>query len=215
MRIPNVNSDFEGIKVACVGDSLTYGTTLLNRRVESYPSRLAKLLGKDFDVLNLGFSGHALSKKSEKCLLNTPVIELLESYAPDYVLLLIGTNDARLKNFSTDDEFAANYKLLVSTIMNLPSSPKLIAMTCPMVYAENDPRSADFSTEILARLVQVQRAILNLQKISYVDLYNITQGKTTLYSDDKLHFNAKGAKFLAHKMYTIIQDCENKKNTEN
>ena len=213
MRIPNVNSNFEGIKVACVGDSLTYGTTLLNRRVESYPSRLAKLLGNDFDVLNLGFPGHALSKKSEKCIFNTPVFEILENYAPDYVLLLIGTNDARLKNHTTDDDFATNYKQMISNIINLPSAPKLIAMTCPMAYAEESQKFTDFSGEILARLVQVQRAILNLQKISYIDLYNVTQERIALYSDDKLHFNAKGAKFLAHKMYTIIHDCEN--NTEN
>ena len=36
----------ERIKVACVGNSVTYGYGLENRETESYPSRLQALLGE-------------------------------------------------------------------------------------------------------------------------------------------------------------------------
>ena len=47
MRMPDVKNNFDGIKVACVGDSLTYGTTLLNRRVECYPRSEERRVGKE------------------------------------------------------------------------------------------------------------------------------------------------------------------------
>ncbi|MDE7191600.1 MAG: hypothetical protein K2O35_03965 [Clostridia bacterium] len=210
MRIPYVNVDFEGIKVACVGDSLTYGTTLLNRKVESYPARLAKLLGKGYDVVNLGFAGYALNRNSAKCYLNLPALELLQQYSPDYVIMLLGTNDARQKNFTTEDDFATAYRSIVNSIVELDSKPKIIAMTSPMAYVDTNLREYDFSIENLAKIVNIQREILSEYNIPYIDLYNITQGKTSLYSEDMLHFNSKGAKFLAFKTYTAVKELEGK-----
>ena len=212
MRIPNVNVNFEGIKVACVGDSLTYGTTLLNRKVESYPARLGKLLGKDFDVLNLGFAGYAVNRRSAKCYLNLPALNLLKEYSPDYVILLLGTNDARKKNFTSEVDFSNGYKTIITAINNLEKKPTIIAMTSPMAYCDTNQCEFDFSHENLKKIVQIQRAILSENQIPYVDLYNITQDKTALYSDDMLHFNSKGAKFLAFKSYTSIKEFEDKKN---
>ena len=211
MRIPDVNVNFGGIKVACVGDSLTYGTTLLNRKIESYPARLAKMLGKDFDVLNLGFAGYSVNRQSAKCYLNLPALNLLKQYSPDYVILLLGTNDARKKNFTTEIDFTNGYKSIISSISNLDSRPQLIAMTSPMAYSDTTKYELDFSHENLFKIVQLQRAVLSEFQVPYIDLYNITQDKTALYSDDMLHFNSKGAKFLAFKAYTAIKEFEERK----
>ncbi|MDE6605168.1 MAG: hypothetical protein K2K85_04005 [Clostridia bacterium] len=208
MRIPYVNVNFEGIKVACVGDSLTYGTTLLNRKVESYPARLAKLLGKGFDVVNLGFAGYALNRHSAKCYLNLPALNLLEQYSPDYVIMLLGTNDARQKNFTSEEDFSNAYRSIINSINNLKSKPQIIAMTSPMAYVDANSREFDFSLENLSKIVKIQRALLSEYQIPYIDLYNITQGKTSLYSEDMLHFNSKGAKFLAFKTYTAVKEFE-------
>ena len=197
MRIPNVNVNFEGIKVACVGDSLTYGTTLLNRKVESYPARLAKMLGKDFDVLNLGFAGYAVNRQSAKCYLNLPALNLLKEYSPDYVIMLLGTNDARKKNFTSELDFSNGYKAIINSINNLEKQPTLIAMTSPMAYTDTTKFELDFSHENLKKIVGLQKAILNEYHTPYIDLYSITQDKTALYSADMLHFNSKGAKLVA------------------
>ena len=42
------------IKVACIGDSITSGFTLLNPRRDSYPSLLQKMLGDGYEVRNFG-----------------------------------------------------------------------------------------------------------------------------------------------------------------
>ncbi|HIV08528.1 MAG TPA: hypothetical protein IAC79_00230, partial [Candidatus Spyradenecus faecavium] len=35
-------------RVACIGDSITYGTGLADRAAQAYPARLQALLGKDY-----------------------------------------------------------------------------------------------------------------------------------------------------------------------
>ncbi len=210
MRIPCVNVNFEGIKVACVGDSLTYGMTLLNRKVESYPARLAKLLGKNFDVVNLGFAGYALNRHSAKCYFNLPALSLLEQYSPNYVIMLLGTNDARQKNFTNEADFSNAYRSIINSIINLKSKPQIIAMTSPMAYVDTNLREFDFSHENLLKIVKIQKEILSEYQIPYIDLYNITQGKTSLYSEDMLHFNSKGAKFLAFKTYSAVKEFESR-----
>ena len=40
------------IKVACVGNSITYGTGLADRATQSYPVQLQKLLGEHYEVEN-------------------------------------------------------------------------------------------------------------------------------------------------------------------
>ena len=42
------------IKVACIGDSITSGFTLLNPCRDSYPSLLQKMLGDGYEVRNFG-----------------------------------------------------------------------------------------------------------------------------------------------------------------
>src|SRR5690242_3130681 len=39
----------EPIRVACVGDSITYGYGIKDREYESYPAQLAELLGKKWE----------------------------------------------------------------------------------------------------------------------------------------------------------------------
>ncbi len=48
---------FAGTKIACVGDSITYGSGISNRETNSYPYFLQKLLGDGYEVVNFGNPG--------------------------------------------------------------------------------------------------------------------------------------------------------------
>ncbi len=56
---------FTQIKVACVGDSITFGFTIENRDQNSYPAQLGRLLGKNWEVKNFGVIGATLLKKGD------------------------------------------------------------------------------------------------------------------------------------------------------
>lgn len=46
-----VNQNFKMTKLACIGDSITSGFTLLNPRRDCYPSLLQKMLGDNPDIV--------------------------------------------------------------------------------------------------------------------------------------------------------------------
>ena len=50
----------EKIRVACVGDSITFGSGIRDRQTNSYPAQLGRLLGEKWEARNFGVSGATL-----------------------------------------------------------------------------------------------------------------------------------------------------------
>ena len=60
ISVEEENESSEMYRIACVGDSITYGFGLDDIRNESYPAMLEKLMGSRFEVKNFGRSGAGL-----------------------------------------------------------------------------------------------------------------------------------------------------------
>ena len=206
LKIEDNKMDFSGKKVACVGDSLTYGTTLLNRKKECYPARLQRLLGSNYDVINLGLVGHTVNSFCSKFWGQPKMIKVLNDYAPDYILFMLGTNDANLKNWMDENVFRSEYTKLVNYLLNLPSNPTIIALTPPSAFSDTCEREVGFDVEVLDKIVNIQKSVLQELDIKFIDLYSMTKDKEHLYSIDKQHFNSHGAKFLAYVAYLGLKD---------
>lgn len=206
IKITDIHADFPGTKIACVGDSLTYGTTLFNRRKDCYPARLNKLLGDNFDILNLGMVGHTVSSFTSKYWGQKYAFKFLEAYLPDYILLMLGTNDARTRNWSDETIFRQEYGKLLDMLQALPSSPKILALTSPSAFEDTPLHEEDFSLEVLDKIVRIQRSVLMERGTDYIDIHALTKDKEHLYAMDKLHFNTKGAKFVAYASYLKLKD---------
>lgn len=54
------------VKVACIGDSITYGLGLEDRDRDSYPAQLQRLLGAEYQVGNFGKSGATLLRHGHR-----------------------------------------------------------------------------------------------------------------------------------------------------
>ena len=61
--LTNIFAQPSKIKVACIGNSVTYGYGLKNPITESYPVQLQKMLGEKYEVKNFGHSGATLLRK--------------------------------------------------------------------------------------------------------------------------------------------------------
>ena len=55
----------EVVRVACVGDSITYGAGVANRGKNNYPKVLGGLLGAGYERRKFGVSGATLHKKGD------------------------------------------------------------------------------------------------------------------------------------------------------
>src|SRR5689334_12958 len=65
--LPLRESDFPSpIRLACVGDSITYGHLIPNREQTSYPSQLQVLLGPKWQIGNFGRNGATVLRKSPR-----------------------------------------------------------------------------------------------------------------------------------------------------
>ena len=59
-------------RVACIGDSLTWGFSLPDPRQQSYPSLLQERLGAEYEVRNFGCNG-----ASVRCDADLPYVETM------------------------------------------------------------------------------------------------------------------------------------------
>jgi uncharacterized protein (TIGR03382 family) len=123
-------------KVACVGDSITVGARS-STPAQTYPAQLGVLLGADFQVMNFGVGGTTLLRSGDSPYVNTPQYGASGTYAPDIVLIMLGTNDAKAANWSKSAAFNGDYKSLLAHYGGLASHPKIFVMLPPPVFGDN------------------------------------------------------------------------------
>src|SRR6516164_7032395 len=83
------------VKVACIGDSITYGSGLSDRQNECYPAVLGLLLGDDYEVRNYGVSGATMLKSGDHPYWDTSAFSESSNWQPDIVIIMLGTNDSK------------------------------------------------------------------------------------------------------------------------
>src|SRR4051812_7771397 len=86
------------IKVACVGDSITFGAGIKDRDKNSYPAQLQGLLGSGYEVKNFGVSGATLLKEGDKPYWKEKAFEAAKKFEPNIVIIKLGTNDSKPQN---------------------------------------------------------------------------------------------------------------------
>ena len=87
------------IRVACIGDSITYGKGMTNRVEECYPARLQRLLGDRYEVRNFGDSGsgiylHTMRGDKPRAWRLRGEYAAARAFRPDIVICNLGINDA-------------------------------------------------------------------------------------------------------------------------
>ena len=87
-------SSYSGtIKLACIGNSITYGYGIEDRDRDSYPAQLDRMLSDRWEVQNFGVSGATLLKDGNKPYWNESAFAAALAFKPDIVVIQLGTND--------------------------------------------------------------------------------------------------------------------------
>lgn len=194
-------------RVACVGDSLTYGHTWHD---QSYPVYLQELLGDDVEVRNFGVNGSAVTNRSESTY--TLKYDTLQEYtdsinfAPEVVVIMLGTNDGY--NWTgSKPTFVEEYKKLIDSyfeagaeqVVLLTSPPTLDgnAFNLPngVIRDEVCPRQREVAAEYGLPLVDVRKA------------FEAQEDMESLFRPgDGVHFSVKGAKFVAEIVAPMLKN---------
>ena len=191
------------IKVACVGNSVTWGYGLTNREADCYPVQLQRMLGNKYDVRNFGHSGSTLLSHGHRPYIDQQEYKEALAFKADRVIIHLGLNDTDPRNWPEyADEFNADYIKLVNSFRRVnPKAQIWICLMSPIF--ERHPRfesgTRDWHTLIQQHIKQVAVA----ENLPLIDLYTPLHSRPDLFSD-ALHPNAEGAKIIAETVYKAL-----------
>jgi acyl-CoA thioesterase I len=190
----------ETIRVACVGDSITYGSSIQNRVTNCYPAQLGRMLGKKWQVRNFGVSGATLLKKGDKPYWKQQAFEDVLAFNPHVVIIKLGTNDTKPQNWKFKSDFVGDYMDMINRFAALPSKPRIWICYPVPAYAERWGISdARIKNEVIPLIYQIARR----EHVPVINLYGPLSGRPKLFPD-RIHPNAEGANLIAKEVYKTL-----------
>ena len=190
------------ITVACVGDSITVGVGVTTPALESYPAKLQKLLGTNYNVLNYGVSGTTLLISGDMPYWSTGAYTASHNAPlPDIVVIMLGTNDSKPQNWQHGTNFYSDYRRLITTYTNLASNPRVVICTPPPVFGSNNYNiNAGIIATNISPLIRQLGTDLNHQVI---DMQTLLAGHDEWFPD-YVHPNSQGTSVMAAIAYTAL-----------
>ncbi len=212
-----INGEKTKIKVACVGDSITYGARLEDRSAHSYPAQLQRLLGKKYAVNNFGVGSCTLIRKGVPTVWNElpKIIEM----NPDIVVISLGTNDTcgmgtcgDRKCWEYKDEFEQDYKDLVDTLRMTLSHPEIwICAPSPMVIETPGLDSARIAGLTIRKprlryISEIVKKVAREKEVNFIDLNTPLDHKPGLFTEkDGVHPNRDGYLAIAELIFKELK----------
>lgn len=197
-----ISSSFAQVKVACVGNSVTYGLGIEDR-TKAYPAQLQTMLGDAYDVRNFGHSGATLLKKGHRPYWKQKEFYDALAFAPDIVVIHLGLNDTDPRNWPNfRDEFTRDYISLIDTFKSV--NPKAEVMICRMTpIFHTHPRFKSSTRDWFWQVQEAIEIVAKTQNIKLIDLHTPLYNRVHLFPD-ALHPNAEGAKIITQTVYKAI-----------
>ena len=187
-------------KIACVGDSITYGYGLTNRTQQSWPAVLQTLVGSKHTVQNFGSSGCTLLKKGDQPYWNDANFSASDAFKPDVVVVMLGTNDAKPQNWSHKADFAGDYNSMLDHYRAL-GALVYVALP-PPVYP---PGAYDINPDVLSgEVVPLIRQVAAAANAPLIDVFQALSGKASDFPDT-VHPNVDGSQLIAQTVAAALQ----------
>ena len=187
----------EKVRVACIGDSITYGS-YINEPNDFYPSQLSRKLGDRYDVRNFGVSGATLLKQGNIPYWNSQVFADAIAFNPHITIIALGTNDTNPSNWRYKQQFIADYNAMVYTFKK--ANGKVFACL-------PTPRAGEQNVTISNEVIPAIRQVSQFNSIPTIDLYKALSDKDALFPDG-LHPNAEGAGIIAQEVCAAISNVK-------
>lgn len=191
------------VRVACVGNSITYGAGIENRERDAYPAQLQRMLGEGYVVGNFGKSGATLLNKGHRPYIGQEEFQQALTFAGDVVVIHLGINDTDPRDWPNyRDYFVRDYLALIDSfrVVN-PKARILVARMTPITYCHSRFESGTRDWH-----EQIQHAIERVAELAGAQLIDF---HAPLYPypfmlPDAVHPTAEGAGILAQTVCSAI-----------
>lgn len=193
------------ILIACMGDSITYGLGVkLTRETDSYPVILSRMLGADYKVVNYGVSGVTLQDEGDHPYRQTGQIAASLKRRPDYVFIMLGTNDVKPKNWNAR-RFYQEYLRLIEDYLTIHA--QVFIMIPPSLIVNDNGEETTSLSDMKMTIYKLFGKLSQTKGVVCIDMYEEI-GEQSGYFTDGIHPNVDGNRRMALK---IRQDVFKKK----
>lgn len=192
------------IKVACVGDSITYGHGLSGWPKNSYPALLQGLLKDSYHVNNYGVSSYAVQEKADRSYRTLPHYEECLAYDPDIVVFMMGSNDSKPENWKDADTFR---KDLESLLDSFGDAQIILCTPATAFFLEGQTEGVtehSIQPLVVEEIAQVVRDVAAERGYTLLDIHALTAENPQWFTKDGVHPDTEGAAAIAQAVCNVI-----------
>ena len=191
------------VKVACIGNSITYGTGIKDREKDSYPVQLQRMLGDGYEVGNFGKPSATLARKGYKPYDKQEEFREAMKFAGDIAVIHLGINDTDPRVWPNyRDDFVEDYMALIDSLRSANRQVRiLVARLTPIAH-----RHHRFISGTKQWHGEIQKAIERVAELAGAELIDFNEPlypRPDLFPDG-LHPNPEGAGLMAKTVYQGI-----------
>ena len=196
------------IRVACVGDSITYGHGISNWPKNNYPALLQGLLGDSYHVNSYGVSGRAVQDNSDQPYRALPHYEESLAYDADIIIFMMGSNDTKPENWHGEDAFKSALLDLLDDYTQGDKQPVIYICTTPACFFMEDSEGELTSHDLRPAYADIVAEIMRetAEELGYpvIDIHALTESNQQWFTKDGVHPNNDGAAAIAREIFNAI-----------
>jgi len=201
-------------RLACVGDSITWGYGISNREHNCYPAQLAVMLGTNWEVRNLGVNTTTLLHQGDLPYVEQPAYTRALAFKPDVVVIDFGANDSKhpgdgsldaknaVNNWQYKTNFVHDYEEMIAAFRQ--ANPKAKIFIC-LPTPDYPGRWGINDKTIRVEMIPMIRRVAKQSDVTVIDLYTALSGRKELFPDT-VHPNATGAGLMAAAVYRALTE---------
>ncbi len=188
------------VRVACVGNSITYGYGIKDR-TKTYPRQLGDLLGKNYVVKNFGVSGRTMLKKGDYPYWKEKAFKDALAFKPQIVIICLGTNDSKPWNWKYKKDFYSDYSSMIK-VFRKDGHPEIFVSYCPPAFSHNYGIS---DSVIHYQINPIIKSVIKAYHTKYINFYSKMKSDSSMFFDG-IHPDGKGALIMAKIALEALRD---------
>lgn len=191
------------VKVACIGDSITYGYGAGDRDNQSYPAQLQALLGDGYEVGNFGKNGATLLRRGHRPYLEQDEYRAAKDFAGDICVIHLGVNDTDPRDWPNyRDDFVGDYLALIDSCKaSNPDARMIIALLSPL--ADRHHRFMSGTKQWHADIQEAIKVVAETSGCELIDFHSPLY-PYPWHIPDAIHPDVWGYGVLAKTVYSRI-----------